>query len=100
MKAWLAPALSPPPHADGNDGSAAHGKHGRDRHHGGDERHGDIHCPQGGGADALPHKDAVHYVVEVGHKQPAQRGKNVAYQGFQVCVHVGLLQKKKWGKAL
>ena len=57
-------------------------------------------APQGGGADALPHKDAVHYVVEVGHKQPAQRGKNVAYQGFQVCVHVGLLQKKKWGKAL
>ena len=86
--------------ADGNDGSAAHRKHGRDRHHSGDERHGDIHRAQGGGAHALPHENAVHHIVEVGHEQAAQRRKDIADQSFGFFVHIGFLQKKKWGKAL
>jgi hypothetical protein len=49
-------------------GCPTHGKHGNECHDKGDKGHGYIHRPQRRRTDTLPDKDAVYYVVKIGHK--------------------------------
>ena len=77
----MAPRFIAAAHADGDDGRAAHGEHGRQRYDERDKRHGDIDRPQCCRSDALSDKNTVYHIVEVGYKQSAQRRQNVANEG-------------------
>lgn len=84
-------------HADGGHRRAAHGEHCRDRCAGGNKRYGDIDRAQRGRTNALPDENAIHHVVEVRYKKTAQRGQDVADQGFHFCDHVIRLLEMRSG---